>query len=56
MKKIFLSGIFLFFIQFQLFCQSPSVRELSIFPEEYLGKTITLKNLWWYPVLEDFKD
>ena len=48
--------ILIMIIYIPLFSQTPSVRQLVSFPEEYLGKTITFKNIYWWPVLESHKD
>lgn len=38
------------------FAQQPSVLQLTRFPEDFLGKTVTFKNIWWYPVLHNVRD
>ncbi len=33
------------------FGQETTLKEIANFPEDYLGKTFTFKNIWWYPTL-----
>ena len=50
MKKIVLIIIF-FSILKSVNCQETTLKEISNFPEDYIGKTFTFKNIWWYPTL-----
>ena len=36
--------------------EAQTLKELSLFPEDYLGKTITFTNGLWYPTLIDKKN
>jgi len=54
MKRFF--SILIIIASLSAIGQKVSVKELSTFPEDYLGKTITFKNVWWYPTLSNKKN
>lgn len=35
---------------------SVDIKDVANFPEDYVGKTITFKNIYWWPQLYDIKD
>ena len=54
MKKI---TAIIFFITSLIYCQtSITVRKLSSFPEDYLNKEISFKDIWQYPILTSSKN
>ncbi|MBU0475427.1 MAG: hypothetical protein KKF62_14865 [Bacteroidetes bacterium] len=49
--------IFTFLLTGIVFCQSSiTVNKLSTFPEDYINKEISFKDIWWYPTLASYKN
>ena len=49
MKRIL---VILFFLPLlEAVGQEATLKQIANFPEDYVGKTFTFKNIWWYPTL-----